>query len=156
MDERSFCDWRRDDERGIGCVDRDVRRGDDVMKGRYLALFALAPLLSQCAPDGCTPRPGEPGPTTTTTVAVTYDWAVYGFCDDTPDDTLIEIENTGTGTLWIEGDTQSTPPGDSVDIWWPVDNGVPADTMDVTYLVDTSTGSELATETYVLAEMCAP
>jgi hypothetical protein len=124
------------------------------MKRRDLALFALAPALSQCAPPACTPEPERPAPTTPTTTAVTYEWTVFGFCGDTPDDIVLEVDNTGTGTLWIEGDTQSTPPGDSVDIWWPLDNGVPTDTMDVTYHADTSTGSELATETYMLADVC--
>jgi hypothetical protein len=126
------------------------------MKRRYLAMFALAPALSQCGPPACDPLPPESAPDTTTTVTVTYDWAVYGFCGEAPDEVGIEVDNTGTGVLWIEGDTQATPPGDTVDISWSLENGVPTDTMDITYRADTSTGTELATETYVLADVCGP
>jgi hypothetical protein len=126
------------------------------MKRRYLAVFALAPALSQCGPDGCAPLPVDPDPTTTTTtVAVTYDWDVFGFCGDTPDEISIEVDNIGTGVLWIEGDTQPTPPGEGVEIGWPVDQGVPADAIDVTYHADTSTGNVLATETYTLDDVCS-
>jgi hypothetical protein len=131
------------------------------MKMRYLALFALAPALSQCQP-ACAPPPAGPAPTTTaepttTTAPVTYLWDVGGFCDD--DGVGIEITNTGTGVLWIEGDTQATPPGDAVDLFWPADPDdptLPAETMDVTYHADTATGAVLATETYDFAAVCGP
>jgi hypothetical protein len=119
-------------------------------KIRYLAMFALAPALSQCNNGGCAPQPPAPPP------APTYTWDVAGFCDD---DIGVEITNTGTGTLWIEGDTQATPPGDTVDIGWPADpsdESEPADTMTVVYHQDSETGPVVSTETYDLTDVCGP
>jgi len=117
------------------------------LKGRHLALFAVVPALTQCQP-ACTPTPPGPPPPT-----YTYEPAAY--CDE--DFLGVEIHNTGTGNLWVEGDTEATPPDYYVDIDWPPDPTDPtyaADSMTVVIHQDTATGAVVGTETYSIEDVC--
>jgi hypothetical protein len=143
------------------------------LRKRYLGLLGLPIVMAQCQP-ACTPAtppattttiargpgggvPLPPHPTTTIAEA-TYDWEVYAFCGETPQDIGVEVTNTGTGMLWIDGQGGIVP-GLTIDIWWPIfpgnnDTWDPTETMDVIYR-RADTGVELATETYALTDVCA-